>query len=59
MRAVEDADERGSAPAEFLLVGLLLTALTLAVLQFGLAMYARNIVQDAACRARRHERRSR
>jgi len=54
MRAVEDADERGSAPAEFILVGLLLTALTLAVLQFGLAMYARNIVQDAAVEAAFH-----
>src|SRR5699024_7835758 len=41
-------EERGSAPAEFVLVGLLLTALTLGILQFGLAAYTRNVVQDAA-----------
>ncbi|MET2012372.1 TadE/TadG family type IV pilus assembly protein [Microbacterium chocolatum] len=33
---------------EFVLVGLLLTALTLGVLQFGLAVYVRNVVHDAA-----------
>ncbi|MBB2974728.1 Flp pilus assembly protein TadG [Microbacterium endophyticum] len=42
------ADDRGSAPVEFVLVGLMLTALTLAVLQFGLAVYVRNVVHDAA-----------
>lgn len=31
-----------------MLVGALLTALTLAVLQFGLAVYVRNVVHDAA-----------
>ncbi|MDR6865457.1 Flp pilus assembly protein TadG [Microbacterium resistens] len=41
-------DERGSAPVEFLLVGTLLTALTLAVLQLGFLVYVRNIVHDAA-----------
>ncbi|MFT4305850.1 MAG: TadE/TadG family type IV pilus assembly protein [Microbacterium sp.] len=41
-------DERGSAPVEFVLVGTLLTALTLAVLQFGLAVYVRNVLHDAA-----------
>ena len=41
-------DERGSAPVEFILVSVLLTALTLGVLQFALAMHCRNIVQDAA-----------
>ncbi|WP_309068321.1 TadE/TadG family type IV pilus assembly protein [Microbacterium sp.] len=40
--------ERGSAPAEFVLVGGLLTLLTLAVLQLGLTMYVRNVVHDAA-----------
>jgi Flp pilus assembly protein TadG len=40
-------DERGSSPVEFVLVGTLLTALTLAVLQIALAMYVRN-VHDAA-----------
>ena len=42
------ADERGSGPAEFVLVGGLLTLLTVAVLQLGLAVYVRNVVHDAA-----------
>ncbi|WP_423494061.1 pilus assembly protein [Microbacterium esteraromaticum] len=42
------ADERGSSPVEFVLVGALLTALTLAVLQVALAVYVRNVVHDAA-----------
>lgn len=33
---------------EFVLVGSLLTVLTLAVLQLGLAVYVRNVVHDAA-----------
>ncbi|HPT94823.1 MAG TPA: pilus assembly protein [Microbacteriaceae bacterium] len=41
-------DERGSSPAEFVMVGVLLTALTLGVLQFGFAVYVRNVVHDAA-----------
>ena len=41
-------DERGSSPVEFVLVGGLLTVLTLAVLQLGLAIYVRNVVHDAA-----------
>lgn len=41
-------DDRGSSPVEFVLVGLVLTVLTLGVLQFGLAIYVRNIVHDAA-----------
>lgn len=40
--------DRGSAPVEFLLVGTVLTALTLAVLQLGFIVYVRNIVHDAA-----------
>lgn len=40
--------ERGSSPVEFVLVGALLTALTLAVLQLALAIYVRNVVHDAA-----------
>ncbi|WP_221585208.1 TadE/TadG family type IV pilus assembly protein [Microbacterium sp. G2-8] len=47
-------DERGSGPAEFILVSVLLTALTVAVLQLGFATYARNIVQDAAAEAAHH-----
>lgn len=42
------ADDRGSSAVDFVLVGTLLTALTLAVLQFGLGIYVRNIVHDAA-----------
>ncbi|MFJ2506234.1 TadE/TadG family type IV pilus assembly protein [Microbacterium sp. NPDC087592] len=42
------ADDRGSSPVEFLLVGTLLTALTLGVLQLALAVYVRNVVHDAA-----------
>lgn len=41
-------DERGSSPVEFVLVGTLLTLLTLAVLQLGVAVYVRNVVHDAA-----------
>lgn len=41
-------DERGSSPVEFILVGTLLTVLTLAVLQLALAIYVRNVVHDAA-----------
>lgn len=48
------ADERGSSPVEFVLVGALLTALTLAVLQIALAMYVRNVVHDAAVEGAHH-----
>ena len=41
-------DDRGSGPVEFVLVGALLTVLTLGVLQLGLAIYVRNVVHDAA-----------
>ncbi len=41
-------DDRGSSPVGFVLVGALLTALTLGVLQFALAVYVRNVVHDAA-----------
>ncbi|MGO2747862.1 TadE/TadG family type IV pilus assembly protein [Microbacterium sp.] len=42
------ADDRGSSPVDFVLVGALLTTLTLAVLQLGFAVYVRNVVHDAA-----------
>ncbi|HET8926556.1 MAG TPA: TadE/TadG family type IV pilus assembly protein, partial [Microbacterium sp.] len=42
------SDDAGSSPVEFVLVGALLTVLTLAVLQLGLAVYVRNVVHDAA-----------
>ncbi len=41
-------DDRGSSPVEFVLVGVLLTVLTLGVLQLGLAIYVRNVIHDAA-----------
>ncbi|MFV0375287.1 TadE/TadG family type IV pilus assembly protein [Microbacterium sp.] len=41
-------DDDGSTPVEFVLVGALLTALTLAVIQLGVALYVRNVVHDAA-----------
>ena len=40
--------EGGSAAAEFVLVGTLLTVTTLSVLQLGLALFVRNTVLDAA-----------
>lgn len=46
--AARAPDDDGSSPVEFVLVGALLTALTLAVLQFALAVYVRNVVHDAA-----------
>jgi Flp pilus assembly pilin Flp len=42
------ADERGSAAAEFVLVGALLTVLTLSVMQLALALHIRNTALDAA-----------
>jgi Flp pilus assembly protein TadG len=47
-------DDRGSSAVEFVLVGVLLTALTLAVLQFALAVYLRNVVHDAAVEGAYH-----
>ncbi|MGO2933056.1 TadE/TadG family type IV pilus assembly protein [Microbacterium sp.] len=44
----EAGDDRGSSPVDFVLVGALLTTLTLAVLQLGFAVYVRNVVHDAA-----------
>ncbi|MBX3067413.1 MAG: pilus assembly protein [Cryobacterium sp.] len=40
--------ESGSAAVEFVLVGVLLTTLTLSIIQFGLALLIRNTIQDAA-----------
>ena len=47
-------DDEGSSPVEFVLVGTLLTLLTLGVLQFGLAVYVRNVVHDAAVEGAYH-----
>ena len=55
MRALRAlGDERGSSPVEFVLVGTLLTVLTLAVLQLALAVYVRNVVHDAAVEGAYH-----
>jgi Flp pilus assembly protein TadG len=47
-------DDRGSAPAEFVMVGALLTILVLSVLQLGLALHIRNTVLDAAAEGARY-----
>src|SRR6478735_3769000 len=47
-------DDTGSTPVEFVLVGTLLTLLTLGVLQFGFAIYVRNVVHDAAVEGAYH-----
>lgn len=47
------ADERGSAVAEFTLVGVLLTVLALAVVQLALALHVRNTLLDAAAEGAR------
>lgn len=52
MRIVRD--ERGSAVVEFVLVGTLLTLLTLSVMQLGLALLVRNTLHDAAGEGARH-----
>jgi Flp pilus assembly protein TadG len=46
-------DDAGSAVAEFVMVGALLTVLTLSVLQLGLALHIRNTVLDAAAEGAR------
>jgi len=47
-------EERGSAVAEFTLVGVLLTVLALAVVQLALALHVRNTVLDAAAEGARY-----
>lgn len=47
-------DERGSSPVEFVLVGALLTFVTLAVIQLGVAVYVRNVAHDAAVEGAYH-----
>lgn len=47
-------DDRGSAVAEFTMVGALLTILTLAVIQLGLALLVRNTALDAAAEGARY-----
>ncbi len=47
-------DESGSSVVDFILVGALLTALTLAVIQFGVGVYVRNVLHDAAVEGAHH-----
>lgn len=47
-------DERGSSAVEFVLVGILLTVLTLGVLQLALVVYLRNLTHDAAVEGAYH-----
>ena len=47
-------DDGGSAVVEFVLVGALLTVLTLSVIQLGLALLIRNTVLDAASEGARY-----
>jgi len=46
-------NESGSAPAEFVMVGALLTVLTLAVIQLALALFVRNTMLDSAAEGAR------
>lgn len=52
-RLLRGRDERGSAPAEFVMVGALLTVLTLAVIQLALALFVGNTVLDSAAEGAR------
>lgn len=54
MRRPRLRDDRGSAPVEFVLVGVLLTCLALAVLQLALALHIRNTALDAAAEGARY-----
>jgi Flp pilus assembly protein TadG len=47
-------DERGSAVADFVMVGGLLTALALAVVQLALVLHVRNVLIDAAASGARY-----
>jgi len=47
-------DDRGSAVAEFVMVGALLTVLTLSVLQLGLALHIRNTLISCASEGARY-----
>ncbi|MCU1545887.1 MAG: pilus assembly protein [Homoserinimonas sp.] len=48
------SSERGSAPAEFVMVSALLTIMTLSVMQLGLTLHIRNTVLDAAAEGARY-----
>lgn len=46
--------ERGSAVADFVMVGGLLTALTLAIVQLTLVLHVRNVLVDATASGARY-----
>jgi hypothetical protein len=46
--------ERGSAPAEFVMVGGLLTVFAVAIIQLALVLHVRNTLTDAAASAARY-----
>jgi Flp pilus assembly protein TadG len=47
-RGIPKTCDRGSSVVDFVLVGTLLTALTLGVIQLGVGVYVRNVLHDAA-----------
>lgn len=54
MRRVAARCDRGSATAEFVLVGILLTVLFLALLQLGLDLHIRNVLVASAAEGARY-----
>ena len=46
-------DDEGSAAAEFVMVGALLTIVTLSVMQLGFSLHVRNTITDAAAEGAR------
>jgi Flp pilus assembly protein TadG len=53
-RLPAESRDRGSAPVEFVLVGTLLTLVTVSVLQLALALHVRSTLIDAAAEGARH-----
>jgi Flp pilus assembly protein TadG len=49
-----DVGQRGSAPVEFVLVGILLTVLFLAIVQLGLDLHVRNVLVASASEGARY-----
>nr|WP_084100672.1 TadE/TadG family type IV pilus assembly protein [Demequina sp. NBRC 110051] len=53
-RAAELRDDRGSAPAEFVMIGTLVVLIALALLQLVLALHVRNTLISSAHEGARH-----
>lgn len=53
-RPLDEPHDRGSAPVEFVLVGALLTLVTVSVLQLAFALHVRSTLIDAAAEGARH-----